>query len=303
MSSSVNTFADPVAFLSHLRKLDEKSGHALITELFNKGVEFRSRSESYANELANTRQQVIEIQAVNTELRNELNANQTSSAELLQSSAVEKYRLSEAETLIEELKAQLSSKSDLGTSSGGANRSELFRIDEKFMGTDKSLYPSFQRQIKIALAQNADRYIGLQSQISLIYQNLGPGPKSFLDRYLADSGHFNFESLTAVWDVLDVSYRNLNEEDDAREALNGLRQSSRPFGMYLAGFQRLHNLSKIKDDKTLISCMRNGISSELRSCVSQHQDIHRTYTFDEYVTLCKDCVVRQELERPSNPKV
>lgn len=215
-------------------------------------------------------------------------------------SAVDKYKLSESENLVKSLKAQYPNLSESGIPTGGVIKSELYRIDDKFTGEDKSLYPSFQRDISIALAQNADRYGTLQSQISLIYQNLGSGPKSFLDRYLSDNGQFMFKTLSAVWDVLDISYKNLNEEDDTREMLNRHRQGSKPFGMFLAEFQRLHNLSGITDDKTLISCMRNGVSSDLRSCISQHQDIRKKYTFDEYVALCKDCVIRLELERPSN---
>ncbi|KAI0993824.1 hypothetical protein K3495_g14360 [Podosphaera aphanis] len=69
--------------------------------------------------------------------------------------------------------------------------------------------------------------------------------------------------------------------------------------MYLAEFQRLHNLSGITDNKTLISCMRNGVTPELRTRISIHLDIHKSYTFDEYMALCKDCVIRLELERPT----
>lgn len=110
---------------------------------------------------------------------------------------------------------------------------------------------------------------------------------------------FKFGSLKEVWDVLDVSYKNLNEEEEAREEMSNLKQANLPFGWFLAEFQRLHNLSCISDDKTLISFMRNGVSNEMRTCISQHQDIHKKYTFDEYVTLCKECVMRLDLEKPS----
>ncbi|KAI1000913.1 hypothetical protein K3495_g7281 [Podosphaera aphanis] len=59
--------------------------------------------------------------------------------------------------------------------------------------------------IASAMLVMGTRRTGLQPQISLIYQNLGPGPKSFLDRYSSDSGYFNFESLAVARDVLDVS--------------------------------------------------------------------------------------------------
>ncbi|KAI1001882.1 hypothetical protein K3495_g6325 [Podosphaera aphanis] len=265
MSPPELSFATSSAFIAHLSEMDEKARHDLIAEFFNRGVEYRSQAQNYASELTSIRQQVIEIRAVNVQLKSDLDISQENSAKLLKSSAVVEYRLSESKSLIEDLQSQLASPSELGTSSGGVNKSELFRIDEKFTGDDKSFYPAFQRQIRIALSQNADRYTGLQSQISLIYQNLGPGPKSFLDRYLSDS-------------------------------------EFQPFGVFLAEFQRLHNLSKIIDDKTLISCMRNGVTPELRTCVGRNQDIHKSYTFDEYVALCKDCVIRLELERPSNIK-
>ncbi|KAI0993866.1 hypothetical protein K3495_g14318 [Podosphaera aphanis] len=222
MSPPELSFATSSAFIAHLSEMDEKARHDLIAEFFNRGVEYRSQAQNYASELTSIRQQVIEIRAVSVQLKSDSDISQENSAKLLQSSAVVEYRLSESKSLIEDLQSQLASPSELGTSSGGVNKSELFRIDEKFTGDDKSFYPAFQRQIRIALSQNADRYTGLQSQISLIYQNLGPGPKLFLDRYLSDSGKFNFDSLAAVREVLDVSYKNLNEEDDAREALNRL---------------------------------------------------------------------------------
>lgn len=81
--------------------------------------------------------------------------------------------------------------------------------------------------------------------------------------------------------------------------MSQLKQSNLSFGMFLSEFQRLHNLSGVTDDKTLISFMRNGVSNEMRICISQHQDIHKIYSFDEYVTLCKDCVVRLDLVRPT----
>lgn len=37
-------------------------------------------------------------------------------------------------------------------------RSELYVIDRKFTGEDRSLYQAFQKEIKIALKRNADRY-------------------------------------------------------------------------------------------------------------------------------------------------
>lgn len=83
-----------------------------------------------------------------------------------------------------------------------------------------------------------DRYTTLQSQIGLIYQNLGLGPMSFLDQCLVDDGNFAFIMLEEEWDVLDVSLRNLNEESDARGALSHLKQGNRPFGAYLAEFQK-----------------------------------------------------------------
>ncbi|KAI0992548.1 hypothetical protein K3495_g15637 [Podosphaera aphanis] len=52
----------------------------------------------------------------------------------------------------------------------------------------------------------------------------------------------------------------------------------------------------------LISLMRGGVSDELRSRISLTQDIHKRYSFDEYVALCKDCVVRVNLDKPGRSK-
>ena len=131
-------------------------------------------------------------------------------------------------------------------------RSELYKIHVKFSGQDKSFYLAFQRHIRIALAQNADRYVTLQSQISLIYQNLGLEPQSFLDQYLGEDGLFTLKSVQDVWNTLDVSYRNPNEEEEARAVLAALRQKDRSYGAYLAEFQKYRNMSGITDEGTLI---------------------------------------------------
>lgn len=88
---------------------------------------------------------------------------------------------------------------------------------------DKILYSFVQRQLRKNPSQNPDRFAKLQSQISLIYRNLGPGPESFPNRYLKRDGQFDFASWEGVWDVLDVLYRNFNEEKKARESLNYTR--------------------------------------------------------------------------------
>lgn len=117
-----------------------------------------------------------------------------------------------------------------------------------------------------------------------------------------DDGNFAFAALKEVWDVLDVSFRNPNEEADARDALSRLKQGSRPFGAYLVEFQRLQNLASIKDDKTLISYMRSGVANNLSICIGQQQVFEKEYTFDEFVALCKHCVIRLEWMRKVAPR-
>ncbi|KAI1001240.1 hypothetical protein K3495_g6958 [Podosphaera aphanis] len=107
------------------------------------------------------------------------------------------------------------------------------------------------------------------------------------------------EDMQAVWDVLDESYRNQNEEEEARQALNLLRQKSRSFGSFLAEFKRLRNLARIEDDKTLIAALRAGVSDEMRGRISQQQDVRKSYTFDESVELCKECQTRLDLDKPA----
>ncbi|KAI1001581.1 hypothetical protein K3495_g6620 [Podosphaera aphanis] len=99
------------------------------------------------------------------------------------------------------------------------------------------------------------------------------------------------------WNVLDVSYFNPNEEEEARGAHSRLRQTNRPFGAFFR-VSKTTNLSGISDCKTLISYMRSGVSNELRSCISRHQEPRKNYTFNEFVALRKDCVLRLDLEKP-----
>ena len=106
-------------------------------------------------------------------------------------------------------------------------------------------------------------------------------------------------SLKEVWDVLDVSFRNPNEEEDARAALSRLRQGKDSFGTYLSEFQRLQNLSAISDDKTLIDFMRSGLSKDLNYCIGQQQVMNKKYSIDEFVALCKECAIRLEWMFPN----
>ncbi|KAI0994006.1 hypothetical protein K3495_g14178 [Podosphaera aphanis] len=298
---SQKNFSTAQELIAHLHSCDEPTRGAVLTELFNRITDAKELNE----ELLSCRRQLLEANVLTSKMNEEAATHQRLANEYLQTSAVDKFKLTQSEERVQELLEQLSGEfnpSDLDLRRGVHGKSEIFRIDDRFTGLDKSLYPSFRRQILIALSRNSDRYASLQSKITLIYQNLGPGPKSFLDRYLSEDGQFLFDTLDAVWEVLDVSYKNVNEEEEALEALNQLEQGDHSFGWFLAEFQRLHNLSGITDDKMLVSLMRGGVSDELRSRISLTQDIHKKYTFDEYVSLCKDCVIRVNLDKPGRAK-
>ncbi|KHJ36395.1 hypothetical protein EV44_g6094 [Erysiphe necator] len=172
MASIVNSAQDLISRIDGASPENRKS---ILTDLFNSGKEIQECADKLRLESEERRQEFSNTKAVLTELRNELKIQQTSATDAIQALAVFKFRLSEAEKLISELQSLPSNVSQ------ALPRSEPFQIDEKFLGENRSLYPAFQRQIKIALRQNSDRYVSLQSQISLIYQNLGTGPKSFLD--------------------------------------------------------------------------------------------------------------------------
>ena len=291
MSSVLSSAEDLISRVDRASPEDRK---IILTDTFLAGKKLQDRASELEAALSEYTSKLSDSLAIINELRSEIKIRQNSESEALQASAVLSYRLSESENVIKTLKSENSE-----VSPAGVYRSELYRIDEKFTGEDRTLYPAFQKQIRIALAQNADRYLTLQSKITLIYQNLGIGPKSFLDRYLQIDGNFSFESLSEVWKVLDVSFRNPNEEEDARDALSHLRQGNKPFGAYLSEFQRLQNLSCITDDKTLIAYMRSEVSSNLNLCIGQQQIIGKKYTFDEFVALCKECVIRLDWMRPS----
>ena len=149
----------------------------ILTDTFLAGKKLQDRASELEAALSEYKSKLSDSLAIINELRSEIKIRQNSESEALQASAVLSYRLSESENVIKTLKSENSE-----VSPAGVYRSELYRIDEKFTGEDRTLYPAFQKQIRIALAENADRYLTLQSKITLIYQNLGNGPKSFLDR-------------------------------------------------------------------------------------------------------------------------
>ena len=296
----------------------------IALDLFKQGQELEDKQRASMEEMQILKQNSIGDAAVIRQLKQEISDYRESYNTLQKVLGVTEHKLTEFERQVLELENKSSApkisvinvEPDLPriqkknvdptiysemTSQISDRKSELYKINDKFTGQDKSLYPSFQRHIRIALAQNADRYVTLQSQISLIYQNLGPEPQSFLDQYLSATGIFHLPNLNSVWEILDVSYRNPNEEEEARTILNALRQKNRSFGAFLAEFQKYRNISGITDEGTLISYLRAGVSSEMRGQISQQQNITKRYTFPEFVELCKECQLRIELSRPSHP--
>ncbi|KAI1002735.1 hypothetical protein K3495_g5467 [Podosphaera aphanis] len=263
------TFNNPSEFVAHLHEVDDEHRTTLISDLFQESVRLLSYKSSISHDLASSQRRSIELETVVGELRRELAEFQRRLSDLLQSSAVADHKLAEAQNQIKESLSQLTDLSNNEFSSAASLRSELFWIDEKFSGGDKTLYPSFKKQIRIALSSNSDRYKTLQSQVSLIYQNLGPGPKSFVERHLGDDSVFNFGTLSEAWGVLDVFYSNPNEEEEARDGLSRLRQGSQPFGTFLSEFLRLQNLLGVTDCKVLISIGIKQFATSTMSTTAQ----------------------------------
>ena len=295
----------------------------MVDELFKHGNTLEVQVKELNEQIFSLRQEVFKNEGATREFRRENSELKQRYDTLQKELGVMEHKLTDSERLASKPRSQFVDPQNpkhqapdeaSDTNSVGLNletlagqitdtrrlehKSELYRIEEKFTGQDKALFPAFQRHIRIALSQNADRYTSLQSRISLIYQNLGNEPQSFLDQYLSADGIFNLPSVESVWNILDVFYRNPNEEEEARATLNVLRQKNRGFGAYLAEFQKYRMLSSITDEGTLIAYMRAGVSKEMRSQISQQQIVTRRYTFSEFVELCKECELRLDLNRP-----
>lgn len=152
---------------------------SMIYDLFEQGrlleKEFKEKTE-----------QILQLQNRNTELQGALSEQRRDNSDheekygsLLMKFGVSEHNTSEYKKRISELLEQLSNRNLTSESSSPRHtdtepletnkcnppayyaeklspRSELYKIDVKFSGQDKSLYPSFQRHIRIALAQNAD---------------------------------------------------------------------------------------------------------------------------------------------------
>ncbi|KAI0996629.1 hypothetical protein K3495_g11554 [Podosphaera aphanis] len=270
-------------FLQLFSTSNDETRQRLLTEVFQSGRTLQTRND----ELSAQR----ESNAALSELRRELTRREGVVAGLNQRLAVSEFQLTQLQ--------ESQPPPNPTNTPAPASKSEPYRFEQKFNGTNGLSYSAFRRHVRVELAQNSDRYPSIQSQIALIYQNLDPEPQGFLDQYLREDGFFDPPSIQAVWNVLDVSYRNQNEEEEARQALNLLRQKSRSFGAFLAEFQRLRVLAKIEDDKTLIAALRAGVSDEMRGRISQQQDVRKSYTFDEFVDLCKECQIRLDLDKPA----
>ncbi|KAI0997772.1 hypothetical protein K3495_g10415 [Podosphaera aphanis] len=262
-------------FLQLFSSSNDETRQRLLTEVFQSRRTLQSRNDELSAQVERVQQQgqdqlanqQRETNAALAELRRESTRRERVIAGLNQRLAVSEFRLTQ--------------------------------IQESQPPTNPNPTDSTRNSTGLMVSATPPSDAIVQSQIALIYQNLGPEPQGFLDQYLQEDGFFDLPSIQAVWNVLDVSYRNQNEEEEARQALNLLRQKSRSFGSFLAEFQRLRILAKIEDDKTLIAALRAGVSDEMRGRISQQQDVRKSYTFDEFVDLCKECQIRLDLDKPA----
>ncbi|POS81977.1 hypothetical protein EPUL_006001, partial [Erysiphe pulchra] len=174
----------------------------ILTDLYNSGKKIQECADKLQLESEERRQEISNSKAVLIELRNELKNQQKSASDALQALAVFKYRLSEAEKLISELQSQPSNISQT------LPRSEPFKFDEKFSDSTRA---KFRQLCNITISNFVD--------ISESWHRSEVFPRS-----LFDDGNFAFKSLTEVWNFLNVSFKNPNEEEDARDALSRLRQ-------------------------------------------------------------------------------
>ncbi|KAI1004964.1 hypothetical protein K3495_g3254 [Podosphaera aphanis] len=199
-------------FLQLFSRSNEETRQRLLTEVFQTGQTLQPRNEELTTQVETAHQKgqdqlaafQREITAAINELRRELVRHDDAMNRLTQRAAVAEYQLTNQ---LEET-SETSTSKDKGKATA---KSEPCKFDSKFTGNGGLSYTSFRRHIRVVLAQNLDRYPTLQSQIALIYQNSGPEPQEFLDQYLQHDGFFDFTSVQAVWDVVDVSYRNQNE--------------------------------------------------------------------------------------------
>lgn len=126
--------------------------HSILTELFNSEKKNQESASELEKRLLELQHKFSDLKAVTHELRNELKIEKANALWALQASAIDKHNLGEAVR---------SNRTETSNFINEIPRSELYRIDEKFTGENRSLYPAFRRQISIALSQNADRYVTL----------------------------------------------------------------------------------------------------------------------------------------------
>ncbi|KAI0999996.1 hypothetical protein K3495_g8205 [Podosphaera aphanis] len=237
-------------FLQLFSSSNDETRQRLLTEVFQSGRTPQTRNDELSAQVDRVQQQgqdqlatqQRESNAALTELRRELTRREGVVAGLNQRLAVSEFRL-----------LQLQESQPLP-----------IRRTPRPPSQNPNPTDSIKNLTELMASVTPPPDAIVQSQIALIYQNLGPEPQGYLDQYLQEDGFFDLPSIQAMWNVLDVSYRNQNEEEEARQAMNLLRQKSRSFGSFLAEFQRLRILAKIEDDKTLITALRAGVSDEMR---------------------------------------
>ncbi|RKF56711.1 hypothetical protein OnM2_079010 [Erysiphe neolycopersici] len=140
-----------IDLVARIESASPQNRSEILTELYNSGMQYLDLSVEIGNKFTKLTQELSNLRSVEN-LKLEIKCLNSAAIENLKSTAVLEYKLSES---------LLS-----GTGIAQPNhvpRSEPYIIDRKFTGEDRSLYQVFQKEIKIALKRNADRYTTLQS--------------------------------------------------------------------------------------------------------------------------------------------
>jgi len=190
----------------------------------------------------------------------------------------------------------------------GGGRSAKQPDPDKFTGErdkDGKLtqnYRHWQAMIQQKLRINEDHYPDENSRLLYIFNRTGGNAADFLDPYLVN-GAVALADTQDLWDVMDSTYIDPDEENKARRAYQSLRQSNKPFHEFHTEFLRLARKASVPESQWY-NDLWDKLSSENRQEMRVFKDV--IITFEQLVKKARTVDSERQIEatrrRPFQPK-
>ena len=180
---------------------------------------------------------------------------------------------------------------------GAAPRSLFARIPDPplFSGKDRKALRPFVMQLRLKIAEDAERMPTEQSRLRYAFSRLEGIALAQVLPHVQDT-HINLANVAAVIQLLEEAFGDPDRVATAFRELAALRQKDREFSLYLADFQRIA-ADLTLGEQSKIEHLRSGLSNELKDTLTGVLEVPEDYA--GFVRACqkldnKLCARRRE---------